>query len=529
MIIPIKIKFYLFALLTCFSLAAQNSSVLVPLPTMNQINFHFVRSCCNQAQELRKDLLEILRELSENIDYWRMQKLTSLSYFISKGPTGWFSEKSQQQELNEKITFLKQALEQNAYYLGSIQYYLGQNYQEKSTEEIEKNMRELLLLIEQCVSYKPLPPPHEIQPEQLPKTQWAELLISNKKNLITFKKRMLHAYFGYKKPNHFRRNWFAYSATTIGALALATYAYQNQEQIKQWYSSLNTALNNYWQTHMHDPIVNSIETLTDKSAFIEKQPIDEQSVEIERQARNEAIRSYREQLNQNQEMHGISGTIGYYWRATRDFFWPRNKITETASNHDIEKEIEDANKGHIAKIIRDRNILMRNSIRNTIYGELPQAIEIELLHAKTQGTEVAKDVIETHNLLVKTLRSYRLIIELLALFPTVLLAKMLYNTGKSGLSYFNQKNNLPLKKTIRLLHRTLNKYSNTTEISYTDQGLLVFWVHELKKSTTDLPLDDQYPFIEDLNDLLLPNLTVEQKKSIIQRMYGTYTFLIPTA
>ncbi len=513
--------FYALAFLGCFNfLFAQQATIISSRPTIHQVNFDFVRNCCIQAQELRTDLLYIIHDLYDDIDYWKMQKLTNLSYFISKGPTGWFTEKSQQQELNEKIAFLKQSLELNAYYLGNIQYFLGKNYKEKPAEEIEENMRELLMLIQQCVSRETsLSSQANLNAEM----QWAELLVSNKRNLITFKKRMQTAYYGYKKANHFRRNWLPYSIAAISALAVATYAYNNQEQIKQWHSNASTAFNNYCQTHIVDPIFNSIETLTDKSDSIEKQPIDDRTVEIERQARNEAIKIYRERQNNDTQKNWFQKSL--IW--TSDILFNRSKITEKKTAIEIQKEIEEANNGHIPDIIRDRNILLQTPIQNIVNGEFIREQLIEMQHVKTQVTEMAKNGIDTHNLIVKTLRSYKLIIELLTLFPTYILGKIIYNTSKSSLNYFNQKNNTPLKKNIRLIHRTLNKYTKASEISFTDQGFLVFWIHELKKRIQDVNLDDRYSFIEDLNDLLEQNFTVDQKKATIQQMYGTYNLLTP--
>ncbi len=502
---------------------------LLTITLANQVNFEFVHQCCNQAEELKEILQRLLHELSEDMDYWNLQQLTTFSYFISKGPAAWFTDKAQEQELYEKIVFLKKALEKNAYYLGRIHYYLIKNYHAESAYDIEKYMRELLSLVHSCVSPEHAQPYDIVLPyQETSQQQWSQLLVSNQKNLNTFYYRMCDAYQGYKKPNHFRRNWLAYSALTASTVALAVYAFRNQKNIKEWYAKATTALDNYWHSHVHDPIANSVDILTDNSQYMESSPVDDQTVEIEREARNDRIRAYRKHLNQNEEAKGIWGGTWYYLRKMRDYLFTRNHISGTVSEYDIEKEIEDANNGHIPQVIHDRNEYMKNPIKNTLYGELPQTLEIEVLHAKTQVTELVNNGIKTYNLMVKNLRSNQLIIELFALVPTFIIGKLVYNASKETLHYINKRNILPLKNCTRLIHRTLNKYTNADEILPMDLGFVVFWISELKKQVTNLPKHDQCSFMEDLDDLLKAALTIEQKRAVIHRMYGTYNFLTPS-
>lgn len=507
----IKVLQKICLLITIFVIFDQKAihPTLQSVSTFHPTNFEFVKNCCKQAQKLRSDLLAILHDLSQDLDYWKLQKLTTLSYFISKGPIGWFSGKTQQEELNEKINYLKKAIDFNAYYLGSIQGYLGKNYKEMNSHEIEQSMKELLILIHQCVTNQLTTNSFN----QDPKSQCAELLLSNKENLLKFKKRMQTAYYGYKKPNHFRRNWLAYSAATIGAVSLAVYAYNNQEQIKQWYATANTALNNYWQTHVVDPIVNSADILT-----VEHDPlVTEESVKLEEKILGELIQKKRD------KEHNRKRT----WKQwASDLIFARSdplSKREPYSQPEINKEKELAiKKGDLTRTYEDIIIQAQTPLPNIPHGSLPGDV---LIIGQNEKVKLAR----VELLLSKVIKSSRLIIELLALYPTVILGKMIYSTGKSTIDYLNKKNTISLKKHMRLLHRTLNKYSRSEDISLTDQGLLVFWIYELKKQLQDISLDDRTTFIEDLNDLLRLDLPIKQKKAIMQHMYGTYSFLAPKA
>lgn len=517
MITFLKKSLVFLALVPYGAYALETATPPLIITLTNQVNFEFVHQCCNQAQELKTVLMKLLNELSEDMDYWNLQQLTTFSYFISKGPAAWFTDKAQEQELYEKIVFLKKALEKNAYYLGRIHYYLIKNYQAESAHDIEKYMRELLSLVHSCVSPEHAQPYDIVLPyQETSQQQWSQLLVSNQKNLNTFYYRMCDAYQGYKKPNHFRRNWLAYSALTASTVALAVYAFRNQKNIKEWYAKATTALQYYYKTHMYEPIKTSIKIMTDESTLQSYPNAD--TAKIEQEAFNDTIRAHYQRQNEEIEKPWYQKPL--VWAA--DWLFPQSKNNTKKSFEEIEKIVRDANNGKVDDFLDARKVMSRNPKVSLAVRNLGSIYLLEAYHFKTEAIKFGAKIIH------EIIPPLRLIIALSALFPTYLLGKSAYTIGKDTLHTINKRNILPLKNCTRLIHRMLNKYTNADEISPMDLGFIVFWISELKKQVTNLPKHDQCSFMEDLDDLLQNSLTVEQKKAVIHRMYGTYNFLAPS-
>lgn len=121
--------------------------------------------------------------------------------------------------------------------------------------------------------------------------------------------------------------------------------------------------------------------------------------------------------------------------------------------------------------------------------------------------------------------------EIAAALPSALAGYLVYSISKMLFTKLVLQKNIyqPLRKSLRHLHMIYTKYMNeNSPLSMVDEGFCYYWIEEFKKHSYRLLLSEQKTILDDLAELDSSDRTPTQKLTIIQRMYYTYHFLLPS-
>lgn len=496
----------------------------------NKVN---IERCIAQIQDFCPTIIDLLTELFSNIDYWKIQKLTPFSYFLSKDPVKWIFRKQEWQKIDMYIEFLEKEEKHNAYYLGQFRKILYEHT--INPDYSEQKLLDIIYILEQCLEHYPC---YVAMDKNLSLHEVYKRLDNTALLINKYKFNASYVIANYSKPNHFKRNWLYYFVGTSVAVGLSYFVYQKKNSLKDWAIIARDALKNFWDEHVSSPIANSLEILlrSDRQPLKTKEGVEAKRIELD--AATETCVRRLHPLLTDEEVQKIIQQVEVDNTAfiTQDCDEKIQKISHPDENVEdlnvnsyahsfinwIEKRIKKGKgqEGEASSI--DQFLLF---LRKAPEGrDLVELFNIRLL-AKEYALD--KGMLEFEN----QIKANRLNFELAAVLPSALLIYSSYNfVKKIVVKIVWQKTTYqPLKKILRNLHRLYNNHGvYQEELSITDQGFSYYWIDQCRKYAANIDLDNLKMIMEDLEELESLDLKVHQKLNIIQRMYFNYPFLLPT-
>lgn len=473
----------------------------------SKISYH---RCIEQTKEIMTVIPEVMRELYMHEDYWKTQKLTPLAYFLSKDPTKWVYRKQEWQKIDSSLAFLAREQEHHAYYLGSFKSLAGDF--ERDSSYSDKKFLMLLELIEQFLTHYP----------HVAKVYTAEGSLETYEQRINrnayligyYRKNARRAVAHCSEPNHFQRNWLSYFCGSAALLSFSYFIYKNQSKLQTWSEMGWNGLKKYYHEHVSSPIVQSLKFLFNR----DREPL--------------------------QTPEGVKSSKRAVSRAAASFFEKRfpdlteeqiKEIVDRASIGDLDdtyivwdktmQELFDISKDMKSNSVIDKFKLMVAFFQNLDkILDLARMVDIRI---QAKDLQVNKGMFEVEKQLNANVFNF----EIAAVLPSALVGYFAYSLSKMLFTKFVLQKNIyqPLRKSLRHLHMIYTKYMNDNRpLSVVDEGFCYYWIQEFKRHSNTLLLNEQKSILEDLAELDSTNQTATQKLTIIQRMYYTYHFLLPS-
>lgn len=243
-----------------------------------------------QVKELMPALMDVLHDLFLHTEYWKTQKLSPLSYFLSKDPTKWIHRKREWKKIDSNLAFLATQQEHNAAFLGIFSKILQEH--SLNPDYSEEKITQVRDMLNQCLSHYPdMTKKGRVSSDESLEPDYIHLIKNYKKNA---KKAVAHC----SQPGHFQRNWLPYCLGTAAVLGTGLFVYKNKDNLAEWMQLTKTAVNTFWQDHIVKPfldIKNKLFLVESKNMIIK----DEEAVEasgklVEELTRNLIAEDYPE-------------------------------------------------------------------------------------------------------------------------------------------------------------------------------------------------------------------------------------------
>lgn len=486
--------------------------------------------CLSQNERLYDDLLHIIDFTDEHLLYWQETQHTPYSYFFSKGPFKWLWGKKQETEIQDHITILQRCQSWAAHHLGQVAQLTNKLNNVTNDDEIKP-------LIFQTISFaKNYLAPNKTQlslEQTITIQELTDLLNKNVQHLQDAKDQMWTMLEAHKKPGHVTRNWLYYSLGGIVAFAAGKYLHSNPDKPAEWYTSGKVGIEKFTENHILSPLIKIRDLI-----FAQTQDPSSASLNC----------------NTEDEIKNLEDSI---FNSASDYLAKYHHIKD----QELVTEANKAVKGTSEIIIKDFQIKLGTM---PITGEYNGKLGISDLkfawhyfndkreEAGERLAEIAKiklgpDEQMAHLLALwglrydlmlkailsdisKIFQANRLNFELLMTIPAAVLLYTSYKTTKAVAHWCMPKYNyfLPVKNLLRSIGQLLNRYNNpTVHMGPEQEGYILYWTYKLSQYVAYMPHSAQKYFAEDIQELASPNLQINQKLEIWNRMYKTYDFLTP--
>lgn len=453
-----------------------------------------IEVCKETMETLQHNILAVMDNLYENRAYWQQAQFRPIGYYLEKNPKKWFAKKDQHDEIQENLNSINQSLLHNAECLGYVQdMQFKLSVEHLQPNEYEKIIRDLTAKLKPFLDHQ-----RKAVISDFTEYELDALLVSNLKKASNYKKSMLKRLQVIQKPDHFKRNWLAYSIGSVAAFIGLSVYLKNQQSVGAKIDLAKKASNNFIRTYIKNPIKNSIDIIygKDKTADIQ---ISEQGIaEREQSLREEFFMYYKENTNEN----------------------------ETAIKQIAEDAVRDRK---LPKDMQERaDQESRRIVQNLLFNKWGKIGNILYLKAGILEL-IANDRLKIVDRLFKTNKlNFELLVALPATAAIACVGYLSYKGAKGLYHTLFSKQKLyfmPLKKALITLESLLNANQHEQSLNYAIQGQLYYWIQKLYQSIKTVPLDQRYEFEQDLQELSCPDFTTTQKLSTLHRMFKAYTFL----
>lgn len=194
-----------------------------------------------------------------------------------------------------------------------------------------------------------------------------------------------------------------------------------------------------------------------------------------------------------------------------------------------------------------KDILWDNKIQELPKLKQPKPMEIEDIRYQFEWmTKVRKEVNDGKRFVNETisnsvdfiresaeitnktvLRNQQVNFHLAAIGPVIIVSYLMYRgiMGMYNHHVTHEAWHQPMRLLIREIDRVLNRLVAQQKRSYADDGLLYIFVLRMQSFIYCLPNEELRLIKQDLKELLAYDLTYQQKRGVITRMYETYSFL----
>lgn len=297
----------------------------------------------------------------------------------------------------------------------------------------------------------------------------------------TYKKAFFKKHRAWLQPNHFVRNWVPYTLGAAAVMAASIYIYKNPGIVKTNIDKLKSYGENFWSDNISKPFQDM------KRTFFEG---------------NESAR----EMTQQEE----------YAAYQMNKQWLTDKYTKIYTASEID---EMAWKAARTGVLPQKFIEARIRLAKDPKWEM--AVD-------SGGRTVAIDLQNDKNKVNRVLNKLDGVIVLLSLMPAYFVVNMCYSAGKAGYRILSPEKIVPLH--IRKLLLSLQyHYNNTLHDTDTQDpyhvGVQAYHNYKLEHVSHFIPSGDRLQFKRDIEKLVSPTDSNQQKYNVIDIMLNRYEFL----
>jgi hypothetical protein len=455
-----------------------------------------------------RSIVHTIDLLQDAIIYWKDQQTHQWKYFLHKSPHKWFFGKKQQDEIYHNIRDLESMKDYHDMMLGKVVRYLYTFKPNQSNETCYVWMTEFCTILD-ALYVVPIKGWSEAQQ----RTQNVESLLA--KCSYHYQEIVHHTYnvqetlSHARKPNHFVRNWLAYSL--IGGAALYCYTDPNGLINAAWTSLMGFDIKKNFDEYVKKPL-NDLKEATLGNKMPEKSNIGD-------------IPRFTEEVKKWQQNE--DEIIGTMVQQVKDAKRPSDIIEK------IEKDLRDGNSNSFVEdhLKKEKNAITWKGDFNPVLvkGGYLDVARFEIAHGKVAGARQLDDQIvyfeqrlnDVNDKIYAREREANLPLKIAAIIPATGLIYGLYKLC----GWVRSKNYTPLNVVLCDIEDILIAAGDA--LSDEAYGKMLYKIHIFKKKANKI-LGVRNTYYYDLTNhiqfLSDDTKTVQQKKELVSAMRKRYPF-----
>lgn len=413
-------------------------------------------------------LMDMMNMINSLITYWEAQYNRRFMFFVEQGPRFWFSQETVEQRCTTTITALQRIAEEHAAVIGSTHDTIALLDKEQNAQLLRSALRQAhqkLFTI--------------LQPTTTPQPLCIERALQNYE-------RALHVQVNtYKKTPVLHRAWLPVAGLTVAAATVHALYKKMGSLVTQWWSDEGkTGFSALYNHHVHNPSVSIYNAL------------------------------FKKQYNTFESRHQLERDKAFY---------------EECLNHVLSsKQLPNID----AMSFDEKDTLFLQSYRDVtnhaVYKTVFQSETIPFLR-----TYIARIALPASEMILKSqevVNELHVTNQLVIAIPALMCAYIAYKTiasviYASGKKVFYRIDKTQIQEAMRKLDRLINRNERKDSLSAADCGFLLYWVSRLRRHITALEHSEKTMFAHDLDDLECDEFSIQQKRTVIERIYRTYTVL----
>lgn len=457
-------------------------------------------SCIHLNNLLFNDLIDMLEELSEQINYYEEKKNHPIYYSIEKGPFEYLSKlmKSfmnflfqnqifkieKEKNIKEKIEYLIGFRSKIASHCGRLRKL---NLEFEKIKNIDHLMNHILDCLKCNSSFIELWDPnlgiHDIESKNV-KIHELCLNIQNFNLIIQELKNK------YNPPSYIRRKWLPFSIGFIISGCLSYYIYNHFDELKLNYYNLSSSIISFLYEHFFNPVHKIIK---------------------------QVIQNHHKQLFNPIELKNESKILEIMLFEIGKDLYPnldKNELLNRSSLHD-------------ASIYKDKfELESKSPFKNLIFGNLMRMILCQIQRFNVSFLEVMEkfdDIMKQNQINFDILATLPIILSFL--FGLFSFKDYLNRYGSVSISH--QKISNEFIEMEKILNRNYPSNNSLSFLTDEDEGFLISKILLSEKylySTNDPKLIKS--LLKDLNEIDSNNYTILQKLRVISRIYRNPNYSI---
>lgn len=432
----------------------------------------FVEDGLKLIDEFRNCLINTIDQLYPHLTYWKNQHALMTS------------SASQQEDTAEHINALEEEIDRNAHFLGYLNDISSQCSNTSNQEELPEKAYKTAKLMDSCLTFCPQHMQEEFTASAHEETLQT-ILMSIKNKMEYYTQTALERTKLHHKPEHFARHWLGYTFGTLCTLGAIAYAYNNKEDLVTLIGNTHRAAKYFFSNYAYEPVKNAINIF-----FGKNQP---ESIKLAEEKIGNMLKDYYQDNHRDMSPETVK-------RQIQDAIKSRKLPSELAEEFTREM-----------RSIRT-NLWIPNNRFTQYYGnrgEFPRIFVIEFYIDKLRTIDDMLQLLKAASSLAFIYCSYKIS---KAISHKITPQQIFYKS---------------IKRALLKIEQILNNHNNaSTYINYSSQGQLYYWLYKLRADADQVPDKKRSNFLEDLKELEASDLQVNQKLSVINRMYRTYSFLL---
>ena len=528
----------------------------------------------------REAILDVLYTTDNYLTYWYDQHNHTTRYFFHKSPHKWFIGKKQEDEIDDNIQLLQKVQEKHYRILGLLTAHLNTFEGMANVSDHYAWLDQLFSIINNVlVAQKRTDSSSADQFCRLAKTMQHYL-----GKLPEHYNQVMTTIVPAKKPNHFVRNWIAYSTLLTSTLLARNYWNRHWKDPKHWIgenkiNGYKESLQDYWQEYCVDPIGDTWKVLFGKGN--KKQAKNQSNKAVEQKHKLPNKRKIKDDIASQQAFvkELSAGMDADMQKLASDMTAKIMKKTDINSTrkemkHFFKKEVKEKyipaeevpgiltaeKEGNIALFQDYVNRMPKHTIGNFIQRDhVVNAFfifaQLKMFHLGVNAASALGQILDVYvkdineklsNVMIhvimtlanvngklldldKLKKQLRVTLNFAALIPAIAAGWVVYKGTSSAYHWLTKRDYASIRHALAQVNAILIESANN--FNDTVYGELIYLLHKLKLKAmryVSRKNNMRQEFCNDIVKLESQDFSVEQKRAIIQNMRAHYPFLLPT-
>lgn len=491
---------------------------------------------------IRHVLLDVLKHIDKQIISWEYRASHPHWYFMHKSPLKWFAQKSQKEEIQEKLKNLHKLQRKHFQLLGELTAHVGKFDTQAAYEKQYEWLIEFLSLSLRMYDDK-------INKQQLVANKLALIMNEVARRLPKYYQLMNKTTQQLQAPGHFEKNWLGYTLLAAGTTAAGVWLLRNYQRVP---GMMQSAKNNVWNRLVYTPykavkdafLGDDAQNNQERIAFEQKLEADLALVNKvigDREPDTKQLRGlFVETMNECVNKGYIQADANAINRAADAMINPAQGNAQIAIDM-----LEHAMQKSIGEIKGLKDVSRWSLVSGAMRGINETGLYVPLLHIygqayKMRGQSLVKPIKDIaqgfakrgNKLVDEVERTQTQLKAVFAMSLCVPTAAVIYGGAMGIKGLINKMKGRPEYRPIRSalieIEHILNLYNaRATEMEAADYGRLLYLIFKLKDQSIQVPAEHRSDFLRNINKLESSTLPAEHKMNTIRFMYDTYEFLAP--